>query len=390
MSRDDRDLVRDAFARTRSLPAPDLTRRVGERIGVARRARALGADAWQPLLAGAALALVLMAGLLVEDGQLPWPVWGGAAHAPDASTLARTTPAPGGAAATILVAGDGVLRRVDWNGRALGTFVPPNGALAFTVSPDGALVAARSGGVGADILDAGGALVAHLPAFGAWSGDGAHVACALEAGAVRIANLVDPSRPRFSVTPLGGPGQPGPGWTLLGCSAGSDVMAAARQERAGAAGYALEEVDLVRLSTGSVLSHVAYSDGVPPVRPVLSHDGRLLAENDQDGRSAAIRDLLTGEVLGHVAGAVVAFTGDDRYVLTGAAQGIPRTALVDWRWGRAAWEAPGQGQPLGARPGGDQVAVALTTADGRQRTLLIGGDGGALGLTVSSAASVPA
>jgi hypothetical protein len=379
--RDDRQLVREAFARTRAAPAPDLARRVERRIGDVRRRRAMDDGGWQLLVAGGALALVMVAGVLVEDGQLSWPAWSGAAPAPQAGTLAREDPPAAGGAGTFLVPEDGTLRRVDWRGRDEGAFAPPAGALALSASPDGALVAVGDGGAGADVLDAGGGLVARLPAFGAWSGDGAHVTCALGANGVEVADLRDPAAPRVGAVPFDGSGL-----TLLGCSAVRDVLVAAREERDGTGRYAVSEVDVVRLSTGAVLSRVDYRDGPPPALPVVSHDGSLLAENDPDGRSSAIRDLVTGDVVGHVTGSVVAFTGDDRLVLTAAAR---RTALVDWRWRRTIWAGAGDVEALAARPGGDQVALSLT-ADGRQRTLVVGGDGRALDLTVSSAAAAPA
>lgn len=53
-------------------------------------------------------------------------------------------------------------------------------------------------------------------------------------------------------------------------------------------------LDLVRLSSGRVLTHLTYGDAPAPVAPVLSADARYLAENDPTRPIASIRDLVTG------------------------------------------------------------------------------------------------
>jgi hypothetical protein len=387
MDRDDRRLAAEVFARSRVAPRPGLVGRVRARVANERRRRPADGS-WQLLVAGTALALALAAGVLLDAGALTWPSGHDASPAPNATALGRRAPA--GPMPTFLVAAaGGTQRRVDWSGGTVGAFAPPPGTLDTVAAPDGALVALRTAG-GVDVVDAAGQPVATLPAFGAWSGDGLHVACALAAaGALQVVatDLRDPTRPLSTSVPVTGGDGPA-GWTLLGCGARSDLLVAVRQERDGTGRYGLAETMLVRMGTGAVLSRIAYGDGAAPAAPVLSHDARFLAENDPDRRVAAIRDLASGEVIGHVAGLVTAFSGDDRLVLTATEAGAPtatsRTALVDWRWGRTVWSEAGQATPLAARPDGDQVAFALATP-GRTRILLAGRDGRALELDAPTA-----
>jgi hypothetical protein len=383
--RPDRRLVRQVFGRTRVPPPPDLERQVRQRLANERRRRAAAGGGWLLGLAGGALALAMVAGLALDSGALQWPAWGAATQAPSAGTLAQPGPAAPGMEPTIVVpaTADGqAWRRVDWAGRTTGSFRPPAAALALDVSPDGSLVAARApSGPGADVLDAGGGLVARLDAFGAWSGDGAHVACALVTGgaaaSIVVTDLRDPTSPRSAATPVTGAGRPAPGWTLAGCSAGAGLLVALRQEHWRGAGYTVAEVAVVRMSTGRVVSHLQYPDGAAPEAPVLAPDARHLAENDPVRAAASIRDLLTGEVVGHVTGLVTAFTGDGRLVLTDTELGAPaaasRAALVDWRWRRTIWAGAGHATPLAARPGGGEVALSLAgDSQAAPRTLLVG------------------
>src|SRR5439155_10833957 len=139
---------------------PDLGRRTRARVDEERR-RLLGADGGRLLAAaGGALALALVVGALIDGGALPLPAPGGTVPAPPADALASS---PAGDASTFVMG----TRRLDWRGRAAGAFSPPADAPGYAVSPDGALIAVPTA-EGADVLDAGGALVARLPAFGVW------------------------------------------------------------------------------------------------------------------------------------------------------------------------------------------------------------------------------
>jgi hypothetical protein len=140
----------------------------------------------------------------------------------------------------------------------------------------------------------------------------------------------------------------------------------------------VDETAVMALSTGRVVSRVTYDDGLPPVEPVLSPDARYLAENDPERRAASIRDLASGEVVGHVTGLVTGFSGDGRLVVTDGELGSPtpesHVAVVDWGWRRTVWAGVGHAVPLAARPGGEQLALAVTADQAAPpRTLLVDG-----------------
>jgi hypothetical protein len=383
----DRQLVEEAFRETRAAPAPDLAERVRERVRRERLRDAAERGLLAFVLAGGGAVVLLVAGLLVQSGYLDLPMDPRPHDAPAGSTMERQVPEtaveptfllPQAGEAPGAGSGPGPLRRLDWSGRALGSFTPPAGAANPGVSPDGSLVAVPdAGGPGATILDATGRPVAHVARFGAWSADGAHAVCGLDLTStparVELTDLDAPGGSRTRSAAVTGAGVPDARWTLWGCSAGDNGLVALRLERDGRGPYAVAEATRIQLSSGRVLAHVDDAGG--PTAPVLSHNARYLAENDESGRTAAIRDLTTGEVLGHVAGLVVAFTGDDRLVLTnrpGSTSGpAPRAALVDWRWGRTVWAGDGRAEPLATRPGGRDVVLSLTPPAGDSRTLLV-------------------
>jgi len=378
--RDDRRLVREVFAQTRMTPRPDLVRRMRDRVARERR-RGRPDGGRQLMVAGGMLALLMVAGLLVDDGVLQWPAWSAPAPAPQAATLGSAGPA----APTFLLApldgGPGPLRRVDWTGRTTGSLVAPASAAGWAASPDGALVAVRApAGPGAVVLDAGGEVVARPAVFGAWSGDGVHIACAVVPGAlgpqVVTVDLRDPTRPRTSAVAVSGIDGPSADWRLAGCSVRADRLVALHEP----APPVVDATVVIALSTGRVVSRVSYDDGLPPVAPVLSPDARYLAENDPERVAASIRDLNGGDVVGHVTGLVTGFSGDGRLVVTNGELGSPATAsriaLVAWAWHRTVWAGAGHAVPLAARPGGEELALAVTTDPAAPpRAVLVDGGG---------------
>ena len=386
----DRQLVEEAFRRTHEPPAPDLVPRVRRRI---RRERLRAGESRGPLawcIAGGSAVVLLLAGLLVDSGYLDLPIDARPQPAPANSALVHRSPGDADVEPTFLLApaggpaGAAPLRRLDWSGRTIGFLAPPAAGGAEVVSPDGSLVAIPDvEGRGATVLDAAGRRVGHMAAFGAWSGDGAHAACALVVDGtstrVELTDLAARPAPAQHVATVTGAGTPDGRWTLWGCSVRADALVALRLERDGRGPYVVAETARVKLSTGRVLAHEDGGD-LAAVAPVLSHDARYLAENDDGGRTAAIRDLDSGEVVGHVAGTVVAFSGDDQLVLTdtGAPGSGPtsRAALVDWRWDRTIWSAAGTAQPLAVRPGGRDLVVSLTGSSGSSRTLLVAAGSG--------------
>lgn len=171
------------------------------------------------------------------------------------------------------------------------------------------------------------------------------------------------------------------GWQTAGCSVSSDRLVAIRLQRELPQQPTVAEVAVLKLGSGEVRSHLSYADLPAAIDPVLSHDGRYLAENDPQGAWAAIRDLRTGQVIGHVAGRVVAFSGDDQLVLTSASQPAdPHAAIVDWRWGRTIWAARGGATALAERPSGRELIVRLAAPASVERTILVRSDGRALDL----------
>jgi hypothetical protein len=346
----DRDLVCEVFARTRTPARPDLASRVRERLAEERRRRRADGT-WQLTLAGGVLVGAMVAGLLVDEGVLQWPMQ--SAPAPAAVTTLSSGGTAGPAFALPPADGSpGAPRRVDWEGRTVGSFPAAAGVPGAGVSPDGALVAVP-GPSGADVLSAGGRRLASVDAFGAWSGDGAHVTCALVSDGASVSivllDLRDAARPRQTVRRVTGLDRPGPGWSLAGCAFRSNRLVA----------MSGDETAIVTLDTGRVASRVASGDE----SPVLSADARHLAANDPEHRSAAIWDLDSGQVTGHVTGLVAAFSGDGDLVLTDSELGAPspgsRAALVDWRWNRPVWSAPGHATALAVEPGGQTLALAL-------------------------------
>lgn len=383
----DRRLVEEAFRRTRVPPSPGFSSRLRRRLDRERVRRAGGPGFLTSVLAGATLVLMLVGGLLVDSGYLDLPIDSRPAAPPASATLAQDVPSSSDVQPTFLLpraAGEGganAFSRLDWSGRTVGSFDLPLGAPGVTVSPDGSLAAIPDGtGPGAEIVDASGRPVEHLPVFGSWSSDGVHAACALittgRAPSVEVTDLDAPGSVAPVARRVSGPSLPDGTWVLAGCSAYAGTLVALRLERGAPGPDALVEADVIQLSTGRVVSHLTYTGGSPVTAPVLSHGGRYLAENDPVAGSAAIRDLESGDVVGHVAGTVEAFSGDDQQVLTDAGLAgtsrSPRAAVVDWRWGRSIWTAAGLAQPLAIRPGGRDLVVSLTGGPGSDaRTLLV-------------------
>jgi hypothetical protein len=385
----DRQLVEEAFEVTRVPPTPDLAARVRERV---RRERLRREGTRGPLavaLATGGAVVLLLAGVLVDSGYLELPIDPRPQPAPSSGTLGGQLGRE--VEPTFLLApragetGLPGLRRLDWSGRALGSFVPSLDTTGASVSPDGSLVAVPdTDGDGATVLDATGRPVVHLAAFGAWSSDGAHAVCALQAGDAPRVTMTDLDAAGGAVQrllPVTGDALPDARWRLWGCSARADVAVALRLEQHGPGGEVVAEATRIRPSTGRVLSRVDFADRPPLSSPVLSHGARYLAGSVDGGRTAEIRDLVSGEVVGHVGGEVVAFSGDDQLVLVDDEQQGPvpaaRASLVDWRWGRTVWSDAGRAEPLAVRPRGRDLVVSLTGdgSDDAARTLLVTADG---------------
>jgi hypothetical protein len=372
---DDRDrlLVERAFGTTRRPPSPGFGDRVLAHVRSARRS-STGPAGWGLGLVVAGLAGALAAVIGVASGLLSLPAGGTSPNGARVQPLGTGGPAGSEAPPTFLLAAGGgpaPFLRVDWEGRTTATFSPaaPGGVSA---SPDGRLAAGRdASGPGASIVDAEGRTLSHVASFGAWSSDGGHAACALDTTAgeprVVVTDLAAPDRPRQAAHAVPGIGATS-GWTLLGCAAGADRLVAARTS-----GGALAEVAVVQASAGRLLWHRLYPTWMLITDPVVSHDGRYLAENDRDERTAAIRDLTTGELVGRTSGLVTAFSGDDRLVLLDAGA---RAAIADWRKGAVRWSEAGRAEALAERPAAPDLVIALTPLGGASPRVLLIRDGG--------------
>ena len=114
---------------------------------------------------------------------------------------------------------------------------------------------------------------------------------------------------------------------------------------------------VVQLSTG----HILWTRPSGDIR--ASADGQYIAEMiyDQAKRTSTTTIYSpTGAVLGHVAGAVNAFSWDGSLAVVADWQG-PVT-VVRWRDGTVVWRGPSDGGFLGAmpEPGGQRIAVSVS------------------------------
>lgn len=379
MSEDrDRRLVDEVFGTTQVPPRPGLAARARSRLDRERSRRTAPRLGTQALL-GLALTAVLVVGGLQAGGVLENV--GAPASPPSNATLANDLPSSSAVQPTFALRRAGAATsappsRFDWEGRLAGTFQLPDGGAGARASPDGAAAALPDdSGPGAEIVDVSGRAILHLPAFGAWSGDGAHVVCALKGAGhpaeVEVTDLDQEGRPRPVDHQVTGGGFLDGTWVLAGCSLRSDLLVALRLDGAGA----LLEADSIQLSSGHLLSRVTYPPGAGPTSRVLSHDARYLAEYDAAQGTTSIRDLRSGAVAGTVPGAVVAFSGDDQLVLANESGGAVAANLVAWQSGQVSWSAAGAARPLAERPQGRDFALTLTPPGGAARTLLVTGGG---------------
>ncbi len=358
-----RRLVQEAFRRTHVTPRPALTLRVRDRLLEERRR---GSLRLKPLhvIAGGTVAALLVGALAVAAGVIDLPDRSLAGGPFNSRTLTHSPAKPGPGATVVLPAAPNrpavaPYRRLDWRGQAVGWFTPPADAASFIASPDGSLIAIPESD-GTSVFDSSGRLLGHVPAFGKWSADGSHAACQLRTNGLtpQLVKTVIGERGGLEQRTIDVKGYDfdfSSGWQTAGCNVSSDRLVAIRLQRELPQRPTVAEVAAMKLGSGELIAHLSYADLSAAVDPVLSHDGRNLAENDPQGHWAVIRDLLTGQVVGHVAGRVVAFSGDDQLVLTSASQpGDPHAAIVDWRWGPhdlgRSWrrDRPGRAAP---RPG---------------------------------------
>jgi len=117
---------------------------------------------------------------------------------------------------------------------------------------------------------------------------------------------------------------------------------------------------VVQLSTGRILWTRSNTGDT-----VASRDGQFIAEISygQPGGGSATTTIYgaSGAVLGHVAGAVDAFSWDGSLAVVGTFNYGP-VSVVRWRDGTVVWSGPTGGSYLGAmpEPGGQRIAVTVS------------------------------
>ncbi len=160
---------------------------------------------------------------------------------------------------------------------------------------------------------------------------------------------------------------------------------------------AAKELMVIEISTGRFLYRHTYPIGGQPLsgtQVVVSSDGRYAAESlhyaaldmklSQDPASATtIRELPSGRELGTIdSGNVVAFSGDDSFVLTTTSRTADslQSQSIDWKSGHPAWKRSGGFQFVLAKPRThaflivQDEALWLTRDDGSWQQIATGVD----------------
>jgi hypothetical protein len=119
------------------------------------------------------------------------------------------------------------------------------------------------------------------------------------------------------------------------------------------------QVWVIQLSTGRVLWTRSNTGDIR-----TSIDGQYIAEisyNQATRNSTTTIYGASGAVLGHVAGAINAFSWDGSLAVIGNFNYGP-VSVVRWRDGTVVWSGPASGGYLGAmpEPGGQRIAVTVS------------------------------
>ncbi len=251
---------------------------------------------------------------------------------------------------------------ITWDGSAKGRIVAnPDFARGFTQNPAGTLF----GGTGY-IRDRVGAIVAS-PAVttkgfaGTWADDGQHYCSMVSKSALPPAGG-EPAT--LQVTAVGqaprnvvqvGRMFDQASAAVAACSIGKNRAVVVQGTSIGMA----VQVWVVQLSTGRVLWTRSNTGDIRP-----SIDGHYVAEvsyNQTTKSSTTTIYGADGAVLGHVAGAIDAFSWDGSLAVVGTFNYGP-VSIVRWRDGTVVWTGPTGGGYLGAmpEPGGQRIAVTVS------------------------------
>lgn len=142
---------------------------------------------------------------------------------------------------------------------------------------------------------------------------------------------------------------------------------------------------VLQLSTGRILWTRANTGDIR-----ASVDGQYIAEVSYNQATTAIYGA-SGAVLGHLAGAIDAFSWDGSLAVIGNFNNGP-VSVVRWRDGTVVWSGPAGGSFLGAmpEPGGQRIAVTVSNPQHPQTggfypgdVYVVGPDGHAIELLAS-------
>jgi hypothetical protein len=256
---------------------------------------------------------------------------------------------------------DNQLDGITWDGSASGLVSSnPQVGKGFVQNPAGTLYQS-----GAGISDRSGALVAasadSLHGFGTWADDGQHY-CRMvsnsqlppaggEPATLQLTAVGQASRNVVQVARMYDQASAG----VAACSIAKDHAVVIQGTSIGMA----TQVWIVQLSNGRVLWTRSNTGDIR-----TSTDGQYIAEisyNQATGNSTTTIYGASGAVLGHVAGAINAFSWDGSLAVIGNFNYGP-VSVVRWRDGTVVWSGPASGGYLGAmpEPGGQRIAVTVS------------------------------
>jgi hypothetical protein len=139
---------------------------------------------------------------------------------------------------------------------------------------------------------------------------------------------------------------------LRACSVAKDEAIVAQR-----AVVPISDVWVVKISTGKIIGHLSYQQGLAPGTVVASPDGSWIAAVGSATTDIVATD--TGAVVAHVNGHAVAFSGDGNVL-------VLDDRVVEWRTDHTLWLVPGGFSVtfvLG-EPSGSAVALDLTANQG--------------------------
>ena len=162
------------------------------------------------------------------------------------------------------------------------------------------------------------------------------------------------------------------------------------------------EVQVVNLSTGAIEYKRQYPLGNLGgqlesgtrgdwVLVAASRGGQYLAESGVFNGSTTIRQVPTGNEVGHLSGTVLGFSWDGSSVVTSVNTGGSREVqFIKWADQHVIWHRPGVAQSMLPRPSSDDVLIGITNPAGdTDETVVVTGAGTASILARNASVSWP-